>query len=135
MLKKLDSLSLAQEIERRCQGREIPVLIEVNFGREPQKSEVLPEDVSDFPRKVAKFAYIKMLMAMASELGDPKAVRPYFRLTKGLFEKLGSFRLSNVEMRHLSMGMLNTHRVAIEEGANIVRIGAAIFGGRDDHKT
>lgn len=133
MIETLDSIPLAAEIEKRCQGREIPVLIEVNSGREPQKSGVLPEDVLDFANEATKFPHVKVrgLMTMGPELSDPEAIRPYFRLTRKLFDKLNALGLPNIEMRYLSMGMSNTYQIAIEEGANIIRIGTAIFGERN----
>jgi hypothetical protein len=134
MIETLDSLPLAAEIERRCQGRTIPVLIEVNSGREPQKSGVLPEGLLDFAKEVARFPHLGVLglMTMGPRFGDPEAARPYFRLTKELFGTLDALGLPQVEMRYLSMGMSNTYQVAIEEGANIVRIGSMIFGGRPE---
>lgn len=132
MIETLDSLPLAAEIERRCQGRTIPVLIEVNSGREPQKSGVLPEDLLDFAKEVARFPHLRVLglMTMGPRFGDPEAARPYFRLTKELFGTLDALGLPKVEMRYLSMGMSNTYQLAVEEGANIVRIGSMIFGER-----
>ena len=61
---------------------------------------------------------------------NPEQVRPYFRRTKNIFDQLAKLKLERVNMRYLSMGMSNSYRVAIEEGANMVRIGTAIFGPR-----
>jgi len=67
---------------------------------------------------------------MGPLVNNPEDIRPYFRLTKEIFDKLKGINLPNIEMRYLSMGMSDTWRIAIEEGANIVRIGTAIFGSR-----
>ena len=70
-------------------------------------------------------------MTMGPMFGDPENARPYFVETRKLFERVKGLNLPGVEMKHLSMGMTNSYRVAIEEGANIVRIGTKIFGPRD----
>jgi len=70
------------------------------------------------------------LMTMAPIFSVPEQYRPYFRKTKNMFDKLAKLKLERVNMRYLSMGMSNSYRVAIEEGANMVRIGSAIFGPR-----
>jgi len=76
--------------------------------------------------------YLKLegLMTMGPRVGNPEGLRPYFRKTKEIFERLKSENVSNVELRYLSMGMSNSYRVAIEEGANMVRLGTIIFGER-----
>lgn len=134
MIETLDSLRLAEELEKHCArlGKVIPVLVEINSGREPQKSGVFPEDAEAFIREVAQFPHLKMvgLMTMGPRFGDPQAARPYFRETKKLFDTLKALSIPNVEMKYLSMGMSNTYRIALEEGANIVRIGTKIFGER-----
>jgi uncharacterized pyridoxal phosphate-containing UPF0001 family protein len=71
------------------------------------------------------------LMTMGPFTGDPEDARPYFVRTREIFEKLKEKNLPNVEMKYLSMGMSNSYRVALEEGANMVRIGTKIFGERE----
>jgi hypothetical protein len=68
---------------------------------------------------------------MGPMFGDPENARPYFIETRKIFDKMRSLALPGVEMRYLSMGMTNSYKVAIEEGANIVRIGTKIFGPRE----
>ena len=135
MIESLDSWELAERIDRRCEavGRVIPVLVEVNSGREPDKTGVLPETVDDLVRKLADLRHLRVqgLMTMGPRFGDPEEARAYFRETKAAFDRLTAADLPNVEMRHLSMGMSNSYDVAIEEGANIVRIGTKLFGERD----
>jgi len=136
MIETVDSLELGERIDRECakQGKVMPVLVEVNSGREPQKAGVLPEAVEELVRRLAELAHVKVqgLMTMGPRFGEPELARPYFRETKRLFDELQALGLANVEMRYLSMGMSNTYRIAIEEGANMVRIGSAIFGERKE---
>ena len=63
--------------------------------------------------------------------GDPEKARPFFRRTKDVFEEIRNTGIQGVEMKFLSMGMSNSYKVALEEGANIVRIGTRIFGERN----
>lgn len=134
MVETVDSEKLAMEIDKRCQqiGKVMEVLIEVNSGKEPQKAGVLPEDVQSLIEKVSKLKGLKVvgLMTMGPLEGDPEDSRPYFKKTRDSFEKLKSLKVENVEMRYLSMGMSYSYKVALEEGANMVRIGTKIFGER-----
>jgi len=134
MMETIDSLEIAQEVDRRCAalGKIMPVLIEINSGREPQKSGVFPEKAEELVREVSKLQHLRImgLMTMGPRFGNPEDSRPYFVETRKLFEQIGELGLPNVEMRYLSMGMSNSYRVAIEEGANLVRIGSKIFGER-----
>jgi len=133
-IETVDSLRLASEIDKRCAriGRTMPVLIEINSGRESQKAGVLPEDAEDLLRGLASFKRVKVegLMTMGPQSGDPEDARPYFEETKRLFDEMKGLQLTNIEMRHLSMGMSNSYRVAIEEGADMIRVGTGIFGLR-----
>jgi pyridoxal phosphate enzyme (YggS family) len=134
LIETVDSAGLAREIGKRSAaiGKTMPVLIEVNSGREPQKFGVLPEDVEGLVREISAFANVKVagLMTMGPFEGNPEDSRPYFVETKKVWDDLRALGIPGVEMRHLSMGMTNSWRVAIEEGANMVRIGTAIFGPR-----
>jgi pyridoxal phosphate enzyme (YggS family) len=135
MVESVDSLEIAREIDRKCAqiGKMMPVLIEVNSGREPQKSGVLPEDVEQLARGISVLGNIKVmgLMTMGPRFGNPEDSRPYFAETRRIFERIKGLNLPNVEMKYLSMGMTNSYQVALEEGANIIRIGTRIFGERD----
>jgi len=135
MIETVDSYALAKEIDRRCSqiSKIMPVLIEINSGRERQKFGVFPEDAEDLIREISDFSNIKImgLMTMGPRFGNPIDSRPYFVETRKIFEKIKELNIANVEMRYLSMGMTNSYKVAIEEGANIVRIGTLIFGKRD----
>lgn len=135
MIETVDSIPLAQEIDKRCRAlnKIMPVLIEINSGREPQKAGVFPEDAESLIREIGKYSNIKImgLMTMGPMFGNPEDSRPYFIETRKVFEKIKSLKIPNVEMKYLSMGMTNSYKIAIEEGANIVRIGTKIFGERN----
>ena len=134
MIETVDSAEIAALIDRHCQQAEkvMPVLIEVNSGHEPQKSGVLPEDTEGLIRHILEYKNIRImgLMTMGPAAGDPEDSRPYFVETRNVFERIKSLDIPGVDMNYLSMGMTNSYRVAIEEGANIVRLGSIIFGER-----
>jgi len=135
MIETVDSLELAREIDKRCAqaGNVMPVLLEINSGREKQKSGVLPEEAEQLVRDISHLPHVRVmgLMTMGPLFGDPEDSRPYFATTRRIFEEVKKLNLPNTEMKYLSMGMTNSYRVALEEGANIVRIGSKIFGERD----
>lgn len=134
LIETVDSFELAKEIDKHCQkmGKVMPVFIEVNSGGEPQKAGVMPEDTIELVQQVATLSHIKVkgLMTMGPWRDNPEELRPFFALTRKLFEKIKALDMPNVEMRYLSMGMSDSYKVAIEEGANLVRIGTKIFGER-----
>jgi pyridoxal phosphate enzyme (YggS family) len=139
MIETVDSVGLAREIDKRCKqiGKIMPVLVEINSGREEQKSGVLPEEAESLVREISTLPNIKVmgLMTMGPRAGNPEDSRPYFIETRKIYEKLKAADLPDVEMKHLSMGMTNSYRIAIEEGANMVRLGNLIFGEREDSQT
>ena len=134
MIETVDSFKIVQEIDKACQSKNriMPVLIEVNCAREKQKFGLLPEDVEALIRQAHQLSYIKMLglMTMGPNLSNPEELRPYFKQTHQLFERIKSLNLPGLEMKYLSMGMSDSYQVAIQEGANLVRLGTAIFGKR-----
>jgi len=134
MIETVDSPELSKEIDKRCSQRKriMPVLIEINSGREKQKFGIFPEDVEDFIKEISGLKNIKIegFMTMGPMFGDPEDARPYFVETKKLFDRIKTLNLPGLDMKYLSMGMTNSYQVAIEEGANIVRIGTKIFGQR-----
>ena len=134
MIETVDSLEIAREIDKRCAeiGKVIPILIEVNIGREPQKSGVLPEDTELLVKDISALVNVRItgLMAMGPLSGDPEDSRPHFVAMKKLFDRMKELNLPNVGMKYLSMGMTSSYKIAPEEGANIVRIGTKIFGER-----
>jgi PLP dependent protein len=118
-----DRVALAQELSKRAFAKNVTqrVLIEVNVGREPQKSGALPERVEALLTHVKELEALRCegLMCIPPAGEDP---RPHFRALRALRDRLG--------LRELSMGMTADFEVAIEEGATIVRVGTAIFGER-----
>ncbi|AKI97959.1 YggS family pyridoxal phosphate-dependent enzyme [Kosmotoga pacifica] len=134
MIQSVDSLKLAMEIDKRAGaiGKTMPVLIEINSGREPQKSGVMPEQLFTLLDQLSALKNIKIegLMTMGPVLESPEKLRPYFRLTRRLFEEAMKYSGGNIEMKWLSMGMSDSYLIAIEEGANMVRIGTKIYGPR-----
>ena len=138
MIETLDSLALAEILDKECKkiNKVMPVLIEVNSAGEPQKQGVLAEDVERLLDQVLQFANLKPmgLMTMGPWLDNPQELRPFFKKTKDLFDKIKGSYQGKLEWVYLSMGMSASYRVAIEEGANLVRIGTAIFGERSHKK-
>ncbi len=135
MIETVDSIEITREIDKRCgqTGKIMPVLVEVNSGWERQKSGVLPESVEQLVREISTLPNIRIkgIMTMGPRLGSPEDSRPYFAETRKIFEKIQKLGLPNVEMGYLSMGMTNSYKIAVEEGAKKIRIGSKIFGGRD----
>jgi pyridoxal phosphate enzyme (YggS family) len=133
-IQTVDSLRLAEAIDRECAklGRVMPVLVEINAAREPQKSGVSPEDAVNLIKDIAQLGSVRIdgLMTMGPWVDDPEALRPIFRRVKKLFDEISRERIPTVSMKTLSMGMSDSYRVAVEEGATMIRIGTALFGPR-----
>jgi PLP dependent protein len=134
MIETVDSVELAREIDKRAAtaGRMMAVLLEINSGQEDQKAGVPPDEAEALLRAIAPLSHVHVggLMTMGPFEGDPENSRPYFRVTKALFERFQALAVPGVDMRRLSMGMSHSYRVALEEGATRVRIGTKIFGPR-----
>ncbi|MFY9311782.1 MAG: YggS family pyridoxal phosphate-dependent enzyme [Tepidanaerobacteraceae bacterium] len=134
MIQSLDSWRLAEEIQKRAQQADkvIDVLVQVNIGSEETKYGIDPDDTEVFIEKVATLPNLKVrgLMAIAPFKENPEDVRAYFRHLREIFQSIKEKSIENVSMEYLSMGMSNDFEVAIEEGANMVRIGTGIFGTR-----
>lgn len=134
MIETLDSKELAETLDKECKkiNKIMPVLIEVNSANEAQKSGVLPDKVKEFLKSILEFNNLKPqgLMTMGPLVDNPESLRPFFKKTKEVFDKIGGIYGSNLDWKYLSMGMSDSYRIAIEEGANMVRIGTAIFGKR-----
>jgi pyridoxal phosphate enzyme (YggS family) len=117
IIQSVDSLRLAEALSHRAE-RPVPVLLEVNVAGEASKFGLSP------PEAIARLPHLNVtgLMTIAPLVGDPEEVRPVFRELRQLRDALG--------LAELSMGMTDDFEVAVEEGATMVRIGRAIFGGR-----
>jgi pyridoxal phosphate enzyme (YggS family) len=131
MIQSLESIKLAEEIEKRAAPLDkiVPVLIEVKISFEETKHGIMPQELIPFLEQVSTYKHIKVkgLMTMAPFFDDKEKTRPYFRKVKELFDKIKSMNITNIDMEILSMGMSSDFEVAIEEGSNFVRIGRAIF--------
>jgi pyridoxal phosphate enzyme (YggS family) len=125
VIQTVDSVELAEKIARAAEsaGKRQDVLLQVNIGRELQKSGAEPDSVSELTRRVAAIPALHLTGLMAiPPAGDAEAMRPYFRELRAMRDDLG--------LTELSMGMTDDFEVAIEEGATIIRVGRAIFGSR-----
>jgi len=137
VIQTVDSLKKANAINTRAGvlKKVIPVYIEVNIGNEITKTGVKPEYklVEGLVIEMSKMEHLMVegLMTMGPRTGDPEAIRPFFRKTKEIFDKIKALHISNVNMDTLSMGMSNSYAVAIEEGSTMVRLGTVIFGERE----
>jgi len=132
VIHSVDSLRLAKEINKKALQYEkvIDALFEVNVSGETSKYGLSVDELCPIVREATQFEgiSIKGLMTMAPFAADPEDTRPYFRKLRELFMMLKEKGIG--QMEYLSMGMTNDFEIAIEEGANIVRIGTAIFGHR-----
>lgn len=135
LIHSVDSLRLAHELEKEAEkgDKQVNILVEVNIGGEESKSGVDPEQALTLVREIAgacPHLSIQGLMCVAPEKEDPEQVRPYFRGMRDLRDTIEEARIPGVSMKELSMGMSGDYRVALEEGATIIRVGTAIFGAR-----
>ena len=110
----------------------MPVLVQVNIAREPQKAGIDEELLLPFLQQCAQLPGLRVegLMAIMPIADDPEDVRPYFRRMREWFDRLRDMDLPGVQMRTLSMGMSDDAVVAAQEGATMVRLGRALFGAR-----
>lgn len=135
LIHSVDSLRLLAEIDRRSAqlGRQTDVLIQVNTSAEPSKYGIEPDQTLNLIEASLDYTHVRIrgLMTIGVFLPNLEAVRPSFVLLRELREKILAWQFPGVEMEYLSMGMTNDFEVAIEEGANLVRIGTAIFGSRE----
>jgi pyridoxal phosphate enzyme (YggS family) len=134
MIQSLDRMPLGREISERAMrvNRVIPVLVQVNIAAEPQKGGVSEDGLVDLIKGLSLLEGIsvKGLMAIMPLADDPEDVRMYFRNMRVWFDRIKLMGIPRVDMETLSMGMSGDCLVAAEEGATMVRLGAALFGKR-----
>lgn len=108
------------------------ILIQVNLAKEDSKFGIYKEDLPILVQKadMMKNVHLMGLMCIAPNYEDVEECRPLFREMREIFDRLKDFPLFSSEMKYLSMGMTHDYRIAVEEGANLVRVGTAIFGAR-----
>jgi len=134
VIESLDSPALARELDKEGakRGKKVRTLIEVNLADEESKSGVAKQQVKNLLEETGKLSHITVegFMTVPPFRENPEGARRYFRELAELRATLGDLDLPNVVLKELSMGMTHDYRVAIEEGATIVRIGTALFGAR-----
>jgi pyridoxal phosphate enzyme (YggS family) len=135
LIHSVDSLRLAERINKCALdiGKIQDILIQVNVSGEESKFGLVPEALEDILEEVSHLPGIRVrgLMTIAPMIHDPEAARPYFVKLRELAKGAAEAKISGITMDYLSMGMSGDFEVAVEEGANIVRVGTAIFGRRD----
>lgn len=134
LIHTVDSFRLASELDMQAQkaGKIQDILIQVNISGEATKSGVDEEETVPLLKKIGALQNLRIrgLMSMPPFFDAPQKARPYFAQLRRLSHRIGELGLTNIAMDELSMGMTGDFEVAIEEGATLVRIGTAIFGGR-----
>lgn len=135
MIETVDSFKLAQILNKECakHNKTMPVLIEINIAREEQKSGVLPEETLELVQKLSglNHLHVKGLMTMGALWASPDELRSYFKQTRSISDEIKKENIPNIDMQYLSMGMSDSYKIAIDEGANIIRIGTKLFGKRN----
>jgi pyridoxal phosphate enzyme (YggS family) len=134
LIHSVDRIELVSEIQKRAKAaaRKVDVLIQINVSGEQSKFGISVEDALPFVEQVSRYdsLSVKGLMTIAPYAEHPEEIRPVFRRLKEIFERLKETNIAGVSMDYLSMGMTGDFELAIEEGANIVRVGTGIFGER-----
>lgn len=134
LIHSVDSQRLASEIDRcaRNAGKVQDVLLQVNVAGEDTKTGVALEEVDELAVFIESLPNLRLcgVMTIAPLFEDAEQTRPIFRATRSIFERLGKKSAHPEAFRWLSMGMTHDYKIAVEEGANMVRIGSGIFGAR-----
>ena len=139
MIHSVDSLHLAQEIDKRAaqHGIIMDILIQVNSAQEESKFGISTDETEGMIRDILDKCpniRIRGLMCIAPFAENPEDVRVYFAQVKKLYDEYSSIEHKNLDFKYLSMGMSHDYEVAILEGSNLIRVGTAIFGERDYSK-
>lgn len=133
MIESLDSLRLAQEIEKECSkiNKIMPVLVEVNISREENKTGIYFEECLSFVKNCMKFEHLDIqgLMCVGPLTDDEEHIHECFEKMRVLFQRLQT-EYGKDKIKYLSMGMSQDYPIALEHGSNLVRIGSLIFGKR-----
>ena len=139
LIHSVDSLRLAEELETQAMkvGKRQPVLMQINASEESQKSGVAVGAAVHLAEQIDSMPHLQLmgLMTMAAFDADEKTIRHTFTRTREIFEEMQWHKIGGSSLKHLSMGMSNDYTIAIEEGATMVRVGTALFGGKiQDHE-
>lgn len=138
MIQSIDSLRLLEKIEEEAQkqNRRMRVLVQINVSKDPKKFGIMQEEILEFFKQANSLLFsewisIEGLMTIVEHTKNIEARKPFFRQMKRIFDDLKSLlqegRIENIEMKYLSMGMSEDFEIAIEEGANMIRVGRAVF--------
>lgn len=135
MIHSVDRLSLVEKLDQRLlqEGRSLDILVQVNTSQEESKYGIAPEEAISLIKQTAKYDTLKIrgLMTIGLFTKDEIKIRKCFKVLKETYDTLIKEAIDRVQMKYLSMGMSGDYQIAIEEGANMVRIGTAIFGARN----
>ena len=134
LIHSVDSLRLVREIDKAAEkfGKVQNILVQVNLAREESKSGVYREDLDEILAVIDELPSIRLqgFMCIAPNYDDVEECRPLFRAMYELFQQVKAAEPRTADIRYLSMGMTHDYEIAVEEGANLVRVGTAIFGAR-----
>jgi len=137
LIHSVDSAHLVLEIDKAAEkfGKVQNILLQVNLAREASKSGVYREDLDELLGVVSGLSHIRLqgFMCIAPNYDDVEQCRPLFKEMYALFQEAKEKEPPRADIRYLSMGMTHDYAVAVEEGANLVRVGTAIFGARQYH--
>ena len=135
LIHSVDSLPLADELEKRCSRENTvqKILIQVNTSGEESKYGVPPQSALSLINQIAGHQHLEIrgMMTIGRFAADEDEIRSEFRMLRKLFDEAKSLEHPSINMSYLSMGMTQDFKIAIEEGANIIRIGTALFGTRN----
>ena len=137
LIHSLDSIRLLDEIEKRYAAKNeiASVLIQINIGKEEAKTGINVEEIGDLIKASEECNNVKIKGLMATiPIGDKESCRKYFGEMKNIFDNLKTFEYKNVSMEFLSLGMSKDYQIALDSGANMIRLGESIFGKRDYKK-
>ena len=139
MIHSVDSLKLAEEIDKRAaqHGITMDILIQVNSAQEESKFGITTGETGQMIRDIlASCPHVKIrgLMCIAPFEDNPEDAGQYFAAVKKLYDEYAKVQHPNLDFKYLSMGMSNDFEVAIENGSNLIRVGTSIFGARDYSK-
>lgn len=134
VIQSADSLKVVQEIDRKAAeiDKVQNVFLQINIGEEPQKYGFASDELEQMIPEISSLRNVKVKGLMCiPPFVSPEQARPYFKRMKSLFDKMQHENHDNIDIRELSMGMSGDYKIAIEEGATMVRVGSAIFGYRE----
>ena len=134
MIESVDSIRLAQEIDKRCAliGKTMDILLEVNIADEANKSGFGYDDIPNAVEEIRRFEHLKLrgFMTIGRFGAEIEETRGYFKKMHALIVDIRSKKIDNIDISILSMGMSGDYMIAVQEGATVVRVGRGLFGER-----